>query len=170
VDALTVTQLDVGQGDEVLVEVPSGEGHAAARMLYDGGGEADTALAHLRDRRIRALDLVVASHPHHDHTGGLPRVLRRVDVDALLVGPDPLDDRAAPSTHETYDTARREGVPVLALAAGDRLRLGAAELIALSPPADGSAGTDLNEISLVLRLDHHDGRVLLTGPAPNAAP
>lgn len=167
VESLTVTLLDVGQGDAVLVEVPGGEpgGGAPARLLVDGGPEPADAWRHLRRRGVRRLDAVALSHPHDDHSGGLPEVLRRADVGALLVGPDPLEADVAPSARETYAVARGAGVPIVALQAGQRFSLGHAEVEVLSPPPDGSLGEDLNENSLVLRVVAGSGTVLLTGDA-----
>jgi competence protein ComEC len=163
VEALTVTMLDVGQGDAVLVEVP-GEPEPA-RMLVDGGSEPDDAWRHLRRLGVRHLDAVVLSHPHHDHSGGLPEVLRRAGVGALLVGPYPLDDRVAPSAHETYAVAHDRGVATHRLEAGQRFSLGGAEVDVLHPPAGAPYTDDLNEVSLVLRVGTAGGAVLLTGDA-----
>ena len=78
---LTVTAIDVGQGDAVLVE------GGGARILVDGGPDEDTAAAWLRRRGIRRLDLVVLTHPHADHATGLPTVLDRLDVGAVWLRP-----------------------------------------------------------------------------------
>src|SRR5262249_18349518 len=86
-DEVTLTFLDVGQGDSVLIEFPSG-----SRMLVDGGGVAAGRFLDLRDestfsigenvllpylfsRRIRRLDTIVLTHAHHDHMDGLFSVL-----------------------------------------------------------------------------------------------
>ncbi len=72
--ALTVTFLDVGQGDAAVLEAPGG-----AAMLVDGGGTRDGAFdtgarivePFLRARGIGRLDVVALSHPHPDHLNGL---------------------------------------------------------------------------------------------------
>ena len=67
---LTVTFLDVGQGEAILVEGPAGH-----RVLVDGGpsGEAITsALGRHLPFDDRRLDLVILTHPQLDHIGGLP--------------------------------------------------------------------------------------------------
>jgi competence protein ComEC len=132
-DRLTVTALDVGQGDAVLVEVPAPDG-TTARLLVDGGPESG-ALPALRARRIRRLDGVVLTHPHADHSDGLPGVLAELDVGALLVGPRPPPGDATPTARQAYATAEQRGVPVLPVAAGSRFPLGGAVVEVLGPPA-----------------------------------
>jgi competence protein ComEC len=161
-DTLTVTALDVGQGDALLVEIP---GDPPARLLWDGGPDPDTVLRLLRERGVRRVDAVAMSHPHHDHVAGLPAVLDRLEVGALLVPPPAAEHAgiAAAAATETLVVAEQRGVPVLELSAGRRLRLGQATVEVLSPPADGWLAHDLNEHSLVLRIDVEQGAVLLTG-------
>ncbi len=165
VSTLTVTALDVGQGDAVLVEAPPGGGRPAGRLLVDGGPDPDAALDALRRRGVSALDAVAVSHPHADHTDGLPAVLAAVEVGALLVGPLPLRPDAPASIGATYARAQSARVPITAIAAGARFSLGGAEVAVLSPPAEGIADGDPNENSLVLRVEHTDGTALLTGDA-----
>ena len=169
VETLTVSFLDVDQALAVLVEAPDGT-DGTARMLYDAGLDADAATAHLAERDITSLDALVLSHPHHDHSGGMPQVLRETDVDALLVGPDPITDDHARSVHETYAWARVERVPLVPVTAGQQFSLGEARVRVLGPPADGSLpASEPNEVSVVLALAHEGARLLLTGDAEVAA-
>lgn len=66
---MTVSFLDVGQGDAVLITAPGGN-----RLLYDGG-PSGSILKLALDRQMsffeRTLSVVVASHPDSDHIGGL---------------------------------------------------------------------------------------------------
>ena len=77
-----VVVLDVGQGDAILVTGPTG-----GRMLVDGGPDADRLLVAL-DARVppwdRRIDLIVLTHPHEDHVGGLPLVLERYRVGQVV--------------------------------------------------------------------------------------
>ncbi|MGH8904490.1 MAG: ComEC/Rec2 family competence protein [Egibacteraceae bacterium] len=161
-----LTAFDVGQGDALLVEALPG-----ARMLVDGGPDPGLALRELRARGIRRLDAVALTHPHADHSGGLPAVLAAVEVGVLLVGPTPLEtlDDVAPSVVATYGTAAARGIPVETVAAGQRFALGAARVEVLSPPADGSLGEEPNESSLVLRVLGREGAMLLAGDVEVAA-
>ena len=167
VAALTVTALDVGQGDAVLVEAPAADG-SVARLLVDGGPEPG-ALAALRARRVRRLDAVVLTHPHADHTDGLPAVLRALDVGALIVGPRRLAGDTTRSAVQTYATARGRGVPVLAVAAGSRFALGAATVEVLGPPPTAALSDDVNDESVVLRVVAQGRVALLAGDAEVAA-
>src|SRR5439155_356676 len=89
---LTVTFLDVGQGEAILIESP--EGH---RILLDGGpsGEAITpALGRHLPFYDRRLDLVMLTHPQLDHIGGLPTVIDQYAVGRVLSSPAQVDSAA----------------------------------------------------------------------------
>lgn len=75
---LTITILDVGQGDATLIESPSGE-----TLLFDGGENgmgSSVILPFLSSRGITSLDYMVASHYHADHVGGLDEVANQIPV------------------------------------------------------------------------------------------
>ena len=170
VTSLTLTALAVGQGDAMLVEVPGSAGAPPARMLVDGGPEEDLALKLLRDRGVASLAAVVVSHPHADHADGLPAVLARLPVGALIVGPTPsaqLDDPSV-SAVAAEVVATQRSIPVLRAAAGQRFALGSAVVEVLGPPADGSLGREPNDNSLVLRVTHDTASILLTGDVEEA--
>ncbi len=62
--------IDVGQGDAVLIRTPTGN-----TVVYDGGQARDTALLYLTHVGVEHVDLVIASHAHFDHIGGLPAII-----------------------------------------------------------------------------------------------
>lgn len=94
---LRATFLDVGQGDAALVDLPDG-----SAMLVDGGGRiprvggldpGERALLPLLEARRRdRLRLVILSHPHPDHYGGLRALLDRVEVDELWTSGQALEE------------------------------------------------------------------------------
>ena len=160
----TVTVLDVGQGDAILVE-----GSRGGRLLIDGGPDPDRLLVEL-DRRIppwdRRLDVVVLSHPHEDHVAGLAMLLERYRVGRTfepgMLGPGP--GYAAWAA----ELAGRP-TPGSLLAAGDRLAVDDIALEVLWPmpgsvprePPD--TGTGINNVSIVLLGSVAGRRFLLTG-------
>jgi competence protein ComEC len=167
VEHLTLTAFDVGQGDALLVEAPC-PGGRTARLLFDGGPEPEEVVRHLRARRIDAIDVVVMSHGHADHATGLPAVLEAFDVGVVLLGahPDPVQEPPTAPAGDLMAVARSREVPVHLVADGDRFGLGEATASVLSPPRDRAlAGGDLNENSVVLRVDGPHGSLLLTGDA-----
>lgn len=78
---LKVFMLDVGQGDAILIQAPGGN-----QVLIDGGlGEAVLGqLSKILPPTDRSLDVIVVSHPHLDHLGGLPAVLEQYEVGIVL--------------------------------------------------------------------------------------
>ena len=142
-----ITVLDVGQGDAILVE-----GDRGGRMLIDGGPDPDRLIVQL-DARIppwdRRIDVLILSHPHEDHAGGLPRLIRTYRIGRIfepgMIGPGP--------AYHAFRTglaaeARRPEV----LSTGDGLQLDSMALKVLWPdhaavprePPDG--GTSINNV------------------------
>ncbi|MEX0800218.1 MAG: DNA internalization-related competence protein ComEC/Rec2 [Dehalococcoidia bacterium] len=149
---LTVTFLDVGQGDAILIEGP--EGH---RILVDGG-PSDDAIAAALDRHLpfhdRRIDLVVLTHPDLDHVAGLPAVLERYDVRSVLASPAEAETAAYRAWR---DAVRDAAVPSRQAVAGNEIDLGGgARLVVLSAPPGGD-----NDDSLVLKLTMGRASVLL---------
>src|SRR6185312_4331744 len=177
-DRLEVTAIDVGQGDSILVVGPTGK-----TMLVDAGGpvgglnEAAQATSrfdvgeevvspYLWSRRIRRLDVLVLSHAHSDHMGGMPAVMRNFMPRELWVSIDP--------DSEAYRTllaeARGLGVRVRHFYAGDHTEWDGMGVTALSPqPGYTNGGEPVNDDSLVLRMQYGKASVLLEGDAEAAS-
>jgi competence protein ComEC len=80
---LEMTCIDVGQGDALFLKTPDG-----FTVLIDGGAEGQgrkRVLPYLRQQNITRLNLVVGTHGHDDHLGGLDEVLRRIPADTLYL-------------------------------------------------------------------------------------
>ena len=158
---LRVAFLDVGQGDAIFIQGPNGE-----QALIDGGPDPRLALRALGERMPfwdRTLDLVVLTHHDEDHLAGLPEVLRRYRVAAVLDNPYPKDSAAA---MEWKATLQRENTTVVEAQEGQVVRLGNDLIIeVLNPPDPPMGGTpsDANNNSTVLRLRYGDVSFLLTG-------
>lgn len=170
-DELRLTALDVGQGDAILLELPGGKamlidgGPAAApeqgREGYDAG--ESVILPALRQRGIRRLDWVVLTHPHQDHAGGLPAVLRALPVGLLIE--DGMDG-SAPALRELEAVAAERGVPAVVVQSGQLLDLGAgatAQILAPPNPLFHDTRSDENANSVVLLVSYRGARLLLTG-------
>ena len=162
---LKVSFLNIGQGDSILIEGPTG-----VQVLVDGG--PDTSAVRELGQRLpfwdRTIDAVVATHPDADHIGGLPDVLHRYNT-AYIFEPGVQNDTRAWST---FVQAANDGVAagaqhVLARK-GMRLILGGgAYADVLYPDHDVSAIPDTNSGSIVLRVVYGTTSFLLTGDLPD---
>jgi competence protein ComEC len=159
---LHVHFLDVGQGDGIFIQTPSGrqvlvDGGLSPQMLYSELG----AVMPFWDR---SLDLVIASHPDGDHIGAQEVLPQRFHIERAL---DSIPAQAS-ADGEAWRTAMASaGVAVDLQSAGGWIDLGdGAALWVLWPTADGTMGEESdNENSLVVRLVYGAFSVLLTGDA-----
>ena len=156
---LRVTFLDVGHGDAILIQTPSRH-----TILVDGGpdpGRLARGLGGELSFWERRIDLVVATHAHADHVGGLPEALARYDVRRAL---EPgLDVESA--AYEAWRSAvGREAVPVTTAEAGQSIVLGRVIIDVLHPPARPLLDTpsDPDNNAIVLRVAFGDVSFLLT--------
>jgi competence protein ComEC len=163
---IRVTVLDVGQGDAILVE-----GDRGGRLLVDGGPDGATLLAAL-DARIppwdRRIDVVVLTHPHEDHVGGLPALLGRYRIGRAfengMTGP-------GPAYAAWREGTARYGVAVGLLGTGDTIAIDAVTMRVLWPdhgtvPAESAdTGSAINDTSIVLLGEAGPASFLLTGDA-----
>jgi len=156
-DRLSVTFLDIGQGDAILIRSPSGH-----NILVDGGpsGEAITeALGRHLPFWDRHLHLVVLTHPDQDHLAGLVTVLERYDVDQVLA---PALTHDSPTFDAWQDAIAAHDIPETEAFAGQWLDLGGgATLSVLHPPHD-LLPADEDDNSLVLKASLGDAAFLLT--------
>jgi competence protein ComEC len=160
---LSVSFLDVGQGDAILIESPSG-----AQVLIDAGagrGVLREISAHT-SWLDRTLDVVIATHPDMDHIGGLPYVLERYNV-AHVVESGVVDDGA--DAHALARAIADEaGVAMHTARRGQVFDLGDGALLEVLFPDRDVSGMEPNAGSVIVRLVYGDIAFLLTGDAPQA--
>ena len=156
---LRIDFFDVGQGDAALITSPTGK-----TVLIDGGPpEAQHRLvARLRARLShgRPLDLVLLTHRHLDHLGGIALVIDDVGTQLYL---DPAFEHPTPAYAKLVAELAAHHVPVRDAHAGRQIDLGGgAVLTLLGPPSPPLTHTrsDVNANSIVARLDYGHVRVL----------
>lgn len=171
---LEITAIDVGQGDSIFVAGPDGK-----TMLIDAGGPVgglnevsaatsrfdvgeDVVSPYLWSRRIRRLDILVLSHAHSDHMGGMPAVMRNFHPRELWVSIDP-DSEAYRSL---LAEARELGITVRHFYAGAQMQWDGTQIAVLAPqPGYVNHSQPVNDDSLVLRMQYGKASVLLEGDA-----
>ncbi|MBM4159479.1 MAG: DNA internalization-related competence protein ComEC/Rec2 [Ignavibacteria bacterium] len=163
--ALTLTVIDVGQGDALLLEFPGGK-----RVLIDAGprtfnydaGERIVA-PFLRRKGIGTLDALVVSHAHSDHIGGALYLLENFHVARLI---EPNASGSSALYREMSEVARRRGVAVHRMSAGDTLAIDpATRVYVLHPRSVAESSRNLNNTSLVLKVLYGRTSLLLPGDA-----
>jgi competence protein ComEC len=157
-----VVACDVGQGDALALATSE----AGRAVLVDSGPDPGPVQSCLDRLGVRRVPLVVLSHLHADHVGGLAALLDGRTVGAVAVGPLHQPEWAFDQVRRLTEAA---GVPLVQLRAGERLRwpgLSIEVLAPVHPPislVDENDGTAINDASIVLRAETTVGRVLLTG-------
>lgn len=154
---LTVTMLDVGQGQCILL---TSGGYTA---LIDCGGNKDNAgdiaADYLQSAGISHLDLLVLTHCHSDHANGAPELFSRVDISALVLPDQPSD--ASPYRDEILSLAREQGTEITLLSDNRTIALGESILNLYAPLGDGGN----NEAGLFALASCNDFDLLITGDA-----
>ena len=165
---LELTAIDVGQGDSLLVVSPQGK-----TLLIDAGGPVggqqsefdfgeNVVSPYLWERRISHLDVVVLSHAHSDHIGGIHTVLKNFRPREFWVGA--LPETASVRALLSYATSL--GIRVVRHSDGDSIEFGGMQVSVFSPPLEWQTSSQpRNNDSLVMRLQYKDSSVLLEGDA-----
>jgi competence protein ComEC len=160
---LTVTFLDVGQGDATLIQHPDG-----SAVLFDGGPPEAGIARLLRRAGVRRLSALVMTHASRDHHGGLAEVVERFPVDLIVDGGDGSRDL---TFRTVIAAARRHGVRTIAGVAPLSLRVGALriEVLSPSPRLPGPPPDDPNPRAVVAIVSCGGFDLLLSGDAESEA-
>ncbi|HWP95834.1 MAG TPA: stalk domain-containing protein [Syntrophomonadaceae bacterium] len=155
-----VHYIDVGQGDSIYIQLPE-----HTDILIDGGNVADgpAVVNYLKSQGVDDIELMIATHPHEDHIGGLPAVLEAFKVDEIIDSGKTADSKiyktyaAAAQTegctweHDNYQTINPWGPLKFEILTGNQ------------------TWSDVNNYSVVTRLDDGDIHFLFEGDAQEQA-
>jgi beta-lactamase superfamily II metal-dependent hydrolase len=159
---LRIDFIDVGQGDAALVTSPTGK-----TVLIDGGpGRSAPALTRFLDAQTDGpLDMILLSHRHEDHLGGLTAAVHQVGARMFLDAPVP---NPGPAYTALMHELAEQKVAVGQATRGRQIALGAGATLTLigppDPPITGSR-SDVNANSVVARLSFGRFAVLFAGDA-----
>lgn len=158
---LRITQIDVGQGDAILIEIPQ------KKILIDGGGHRYTDIGemalrpYLLHKWIRKLDLVVITHSDIDHFGGITALKNGIKTGAVWINDEPAK---APVYADILADMSSRGVTVSSQVQRKKIRLDdKTTLEILSPTKKIKLSKNNNDHSLVIKLQHGNFCALFTG-------
>lgn len=156
--SLTISYLDVGQGDCSFIVLPNGE-----NILIDAGNQSDgeSIIEYIRESGITTLDYVVATHPHADHIGSMAQVISAFEVEKVYM---PKKAHTSKTFEDLLDTVKEKGLSITSAKEGAVLfDYGNLKAEFLAPNADSYE--NLNNYSAVLLLTYGDRRFLFMGDA-----
>ncbi len=158
--------ISVGQGDSTLIT------RGSYAMLIDAGGSYsgfDTGRfivgPHLLERGITSLDLVVITHPHPDHIGGIPFILQRFPVGEVWSN---VSSYHSAGFQDMIRTTREKSLPLKTVGLGDTYEHGGLRISVLNPQIpleDRMDSMDQNIHSIVLKVCDETMRGLFMGDA-----
>ena len=158
-EELLVHFIDVGQGDAVYIEVPEGD-----TMLIDAGpgSNEDELITYLDGIGVQDIDYFVLTHPDEDHIGGADLVFAEYTIGTVLLPDCEKDTKAYDYMIKGIES--EEGCERIEPHKGQTFSLGqGATVTVLAPLSEEYA--DVNDYSVVLRLDYYETSFLFTGDA-----
>lgn len=159
---LEVHFIDVGQADSILIKAASGK-----VMLIDAGnnGDADTITRYLKNQGVNRIDILVATHPHEDHIGGLSKIIDRFDIGKFYMP-------KVVSTTKTYkdviSALNSKGITINNAKYGGSLDLDTSLDTKILAPVSAKYD-ELNDYSIIIRLVYNKVAFLFTGDAGEAS-
>ena len=152
---LTVHFIDVGQGDAIFIQAPENN------ILIDGGERNSGVADYLQNRGVTSLNLVLSTHPHNDHIGGLLAVLENIPVQEVI---DPGVVHTTKTFEDYLTLIDTQDIKFTVGRAGLTRDLGEGLTMQVLHPADPSA-SNLNDASLVTKFTFGKVSFLFTGDA-----
>lgn len=162
-DGFTITALDVGQGQSLVVF--SGDKTALIDCGSSSGEDAGAiAQEYIMSRGRSSIDLLILTHYHEDHANGAEYLISTMDIEALIV-PRPLNDQENAEGERILALAREAGIDIIYVDRNMTADMGDAELDIFTPVG----GKDENERGIFILVSHGDFDVFITGDADAAS-
>lgn len=159
---LRVSILDIGQGDSILVQGPTG-----IQMLVDGGPDHSVLRQLPREMGLldRSLDLMVETHPDKDHIAGLAYVLDQYKVSYFMSPGIPNTTQAFVAVQDAV--AHEAGIKTFTARRGMRIHLGGGAYADVLYPDRDVSTLETNEGSISMHVVYGKTSFMLTGDLPS---
>ncbi len=160
---MQVSVIDIGQGSSALVST------ADKNILIDGGesSEAPKLIAYLESCGVETIDIIIATHQHADHIGGLSDVIDKYEVERIIM--PKLPDSLVP-TSKTYEnlllTISEHNLKITSANVGDSYDFGDMVVEILGPTEQFD---DLNNMSVITKVTFGESEFLFCGDAERQA-
>ena len=159
---LTVDFFDVGQGDGIFFQTPSGN-----QVLIDGG--PDSAILSKLGETLpfwdRSIDVLILTHPHADHIDGLLEVLKRYDIGMVL---ESGVNHSIPEYNEWHQLLQSKNIPVHIARFGEIIDFGDGVHFDVYSPQESfvsSSPKNIHDSMIVGRIVYASSSVLMMGDA-----
>ncbi len=161
---MTVTVLDVGQGDATFLQTPNRKNILIDAGVWSPGSNSgkQILLPFFKENNIQKLDAVFLSHPHADHIGGIKDLINEIDIDTIYNSGFEYESNLY---RDYISLADSKDIPVVSLNAGTTIDIDESLLILVLGPEKGKFNNDPNQHSLVLNIIHGENEFLFTGDA-----
>lgn len=155
-DELVIHFMDVDQADCMLLIAGD------TTVMIDGGNTPTNwdVLAYLRRFGVDQIDLMVNTHPHGDHAGGLPTVLSNIPTEQVWYSDSTYD---VPVYNSFLQIISQKGIKLSHPEPGTVYASDGLTITVLGPTNPGNSYEDLNDSSLVLMVQYGQRKFLFTG-------
>lgn len=156
---LKVHYIDVGQADSILIQTPNGK-----NMLIDAGNNADGSaiVAYLKKLGVNRVDVLVATHPHEDHIGGMTTVVNSFSIGKIYM---PKVTNTTKTYTDLIKAISSKGLKIDEAKAGVNIDIdqSLSKLIIVAP--NSKTYDNMNDYSAVIRLVYKSTSFLFAGDA-----
>lgn len=154
---LSIHMIDVGQVDSILVQTPTNK-----NILIDGGDEdsENIIISYLRQKRIKTIDIIIATHPDSDHIGSLDNIIKKFNVNSIYMPEQSTDSEAY---QNLINSCTDKNLSIQHLYKNDVLNIDNNINIYVLSPSYIQEESNLN--SIVFKLTFNDNSFLFMGDA-----
>lgn len=155
--------VDVGQGDCIFLRSPSGK-----TMLIDCGeySEYEAVESFLEEQNVSKLDVVVATHPHSDHMGGMRLIIQNYDIGTFYM---PDKEHTTNAYEKMIEHLLEKDVDTVFATAGNSIDWDDEVEAMILSPIEGVKYSDLNSYSIAIRFEYGEMSLLVAGDAERDA-